>query len=591
MKSSLWNISCLRRRGAYVSLRYLCLAVVLPVMVAAFGQPSRQMERMLREPSARLLDRGQRWLEKGSAAAADSALLCFSVISSRYDEDASRSDKESAARAAVGKWLVYFSYHFDYPKAYESIQEALDICRREGLDYSKVYVSLGGMLQMMGDQGGSSELYSQAVAHYASGFREAVRRGNYATADMAFINLLTSSRSLGSADTVRCLWKMYQPLPEHRNDVRRRFTKQLYRCVYGAAGWPAAARTDSILSALGRVPEEPEYLRLRFVGLKSASEMASEGGDNDRALALAEAALGFARKHGIRDGEIEASQLMAELLRILGRDSEAASAYDEYLRLKDAMLSSRGIQRLDELRFLADLRESDRRLTEAKASQQRQRLIILFLTLFGAATAAFVWVVAAKNRRLRRANDALYRQFRAGVASEERERTLRDKLQSEETVSGYTDNTSAETSPDADSIAQEDAVSAAYGRPGPAAKERDRIMEGLATVMTTPDAVCSPDCTVARLAGHVGCSPKYLSQIINEEYGCNFNTFINGYRIREAARRLTAGGEWSRFTIEAIANSVGFRSRSTFVSLFKQTTGLTPSEYRKRGQQAQKNVP
>ena len=96
---------------------------------------------------------------------------------------------------------------------------------------------------------------------------------------------------------------------------------------------------------------------------------------------------------------------------------------------------------------------------------------------------------------------------------------------------------------------------------------------------------------MARLAGHVGCSPKYLSQIINEEYGCNFNTFINGYRIREAARRLTAGGEWSRFTIEAIANSVGFRSRSTFVSLFKQTTGLTPSEYRKRGQQAQKNVP
>lgn len=518
----------------------------------AVAQPSRQMERMQREPSAVLLDRGRQWLARGTAADADSALLCFSVVSARYDGDAPTADKQAAASAAIGKWLVYFSYHFDYPKAYEAIQEAIEICRREGLDPSRAQVSLGGMLQMMADQGGSDELYKQAVDLYATGFREAVKRKNLATADMAFINLITASRSMGSTDTLHRLWRIYERMGEGQADVRRRFTKSLYRNMYASDGATVDLRLDSLKSALTRVPVEPEYLRLRFIGLKTAAQMAMDGGRPDEALQLAAEARDLARDHAIRDGEVEAVLMMSEIYKAQGQTAQAAQAYDEYLRLKDAMLSSRSIQRLDELRFLADIREQDRRLSEAKADHKRQQLIILFLALLAVVTAVFVWIVVRANRRLRRTNDALYEQFRSSVASEERERTL---------------------------------CAATPQRQGPPLQERERILTGLMKTVATPDVVCSPDCSVARLAEHVNCSPKYLSQIINDEYGCNFNTFINGYRIREAARRLTSDGEWSRLTIEAIANSVGFRSRSTFVNLFKQTTGLTPSEYRKRGSQ------
>ena len=65
---------------------------------------------------------------------------------------------------------------------------------------------------------------------------------------------------------------------------------------------------------------------------------------------------------------------------------------------------------------------------------------------------------------------------------------------------------------------------------------------------------------------------------INQEYGSNFNSLLNEYRIKEACRRL--GGN-ANMTIEGIAESVGFKSRTSFGALFKSITGLSPSAYQK----------
>ena len=62
----------------------------------------------------------------------------------------------------------------------------------------------------------------------------------------------------------------------------------------------------------------------------------------------------------------------------------------------------------------------------------------------------------------------------------------------------------------------------------------------------------------------------------------DFSTALQTFRIREACRRLSPRSEgFSNYTIEAVAESVGFRSRSNFHSIFKKITGLTPSQYQK----------
>ena len=60
----------------------------------------------------------------------------------------------------------------------------------------------------------------------------------------------------------------------------------------------------------------------------------------------------------------------------------------------------------------------------------------------------------------------------------------------------------------------------------------------------------------------------------------NFFDFINGYRIKEA-KRLLVDPKGELLTILAIAEEVGFNSKSSFNTAFKKITGMTPTEYKK----------
>ena len=61
-----------------------------------------------------------------------------------------------------------------------------------------------------------------------------------------------------------------------------------------------------------------------------------------------------------------------------------------------------------------------------------------------------------------------------------------------------------------------------------------------------------------------------------------FPALLAETRVREAMRRLDGSDtQYANLTIEAIGESVGFKSRSTFSTAFKRVTGLTPNDYRR----------
>ncbi|MGF2733843.1 helix-turn-helix domain-containing protein [Marinobacter sp. DUT-1] len=85
--------------------------------------------------------------------------------------------------------------------------------------------------------------------------------------------------------------------------------------------------------------------------------------------------------------------------------------------------------------------------------------------------------------------------------------------------------------------------------------------------------------TVDRLARLAGLSPRDLSQFLNQQMGRNFYEFVNGYRIEHARQRLADLTE--KATITDIMYESGFNSKSVFNTLFRETTGKTPSQYRR----------
>jgi len=85
--------------------------------------------------------------------------------------------------------------------------------------------------------------------------------------------------------------------------------------------------------------------------------------------------------------------------------------------------------------------------------------------------------------------------------------------------------------------------------------------------------------SIRKLASMLDMQPHHLSQVINSAFDMNFYTFINNYRIEEVTR-LMRDPQRSHHTILAIAYDSGFKSKSSFNTIFKKMTGKTPSEYR-----------
>jgi AraC-like DNA-binding protein len=90
-----------------------------------------------------------------------------------------------------------------------------------------------------------------------------------------------------------------------------------------------------------------------------------------------------------------------------------------------------------------------------------------------------------------------------------------------------------------------------------------------------------PDLTLEQLAAALHLRPKVVSQAINEGLGQNFFEFINTYRIGEAKRLLTNPAD-KKITVLEVLYEVGFNSKSSFNTVFKKQTGLTPSEFKKK---------
>lgn len=84
------------------------------------------------------------------------------------------------------------------------------------------------------------------------------------------------------------------------------------------------------------------------------------------------------------------------------------------------------------------------------------------------------------------------------------------------------------------------------------------------------------------LADHIGFSPQYLSTTFKRETGLTLSDYIREERVAFAKRLL---GQ-TNLPISVIAQNVGYESFSYFSSIFRQSAGCTPREYRKKQQEA-----
>ncbi|UOU96800.1 AraC family transcriptional regulator [Chryseobacterium daecheongense] len=93
------------------------------------------------------------------------------------------------------------------------------------------------------------------------------------------------------------------------------------------------------------------------------------------------------------------------------------------------------------------------------------------------------------------------------------------------------------------------------------------------------DLYLNKNMSLSTLSAQMGINTKYLSEVINNSKGKNFNGYINELRINHIAHLLKTNPTYLNYKVSYLAEFSGFSSHSAFTTVFKSVTGMSPNAY------------
>lgn len=245
----------------------------------------------------------------------------------------------------------------------------------------------------------------------------------------------------------------------------------------------------------------------------------------------------------------------------MGNKEKALFYQNEFFRYTDSLLNVNEFSQIKNSYQTHEKKLDRQTIDEQKRTIFYQNAALVMLLLVVAVACAAVVMVWRQRRKLHVAYVALFERNRELLDIESRYRDIVDRRK----TSG------------GDSVAdieRHDKASA----PVPNSEE---LLRRIDAVMEDEDTFCSPEFSLAVLARLSESNTNYVSQVINTTYNKNFRTFLNERRIKVAMKRMMDSGRYGAYSMQGIAESVGYKSASNFIAAFKKVTGMTPSLYQK----------
>lgn len=118
-----------------------------------------------------------------------------------------------------------------------------------------------------------------------------------------------------------------------------------------------------------------------------------------------------------------------------------------------------------------------------------------------------------------------------------------------------------------------------YRKSGLTPEKLQESHQALLQLMDSEHLYQISDLTLAQLAERLRISSHNLSEVLNTQAGKNFFDFINHYRVEQVKKDLLAPAKRG-YKLIALAFDAGFNSKSSFNTIFKKYTGMTPSQFR-----------
>jgi AraC-like DNA-binding protein/tetratricopeptide (TPR) repeat protein len=532
-------------------------------------------------PTHKLMEMGDKYVRNKEFS--DTSLVCYTIVANRYDKDMSAGEKQMCLEANMHLWSIYFYIYYDYTKCFDCLMKAKDIADETGKNFPDIYLGLGCMYQTISEESKNSKLGFKALEYYRKAFASAKKINDGKSMDMAFTNVVSMAYNLHRFSSIAKDWTVYSHLQQKHNSVLMKYNMMLYQAFHCIENKEYDKALDIFDRQLALIIHT-EYSRLVYFTYISKTNLLANIGAYEKAIECLKNAESIATEYDMKDCELEVYGLFADFYKQTG-DKDLRDAYREkFYTLKDTLTNYRQFASVSEMEFQGKMKSMNEQMADLKYKRHIQNVVISIVACVAVVILVLLLFLYRKNKQLRKSNLSLYRKNVELLRSEESEREMHRKYEPADAVvaAPATDDAANDATDDAAGDGKGDAVNdVKYKNSSLSESDKQELLNRILQVMDDRQEICSAEFSVERLAALTGSKYKYVSQVIHERYGCNFNVFINEYRIKEACKRMNDIENYGNFTIEAISNGVGFKSRSSFVSSFKRFTGLTPSDYQR----------
>lgn len=530
----------------------LLLALLLPGMARSAGGT-----RLSSRSNAELIRRAKDYIEADTML--DRAVEALGVVTSRYYADPENKVARRAAIEAFTQLAGIYSYRiFDFGKAYDNVATARLIAEEEKDHYNLAHILsvMANLYVMSGNDDDKTRVTIDSLTRIS--LYHALRGNNEDVIARHAVNFSIS----------RLQNKDWGEFRKHVDSIRHhKYSKgSVYPFIardilggmdaYFAGDYTKAERL--LTAAYRRVPDRQYTERYRYGILYLLQYVYDRDGNFTAEERNLRQRLKMSTDLRLDDYRMFTLRCLSNFYIRQEQPDSAQKYYVDYLVFKDSLDTDGGMSRITSMEMLSQIQKSDEEIKQLSLQRRRdqKRLwvasSIIFVVLAVAGVLAYLFMQKRRQHKL------LYARHRELLDLQERYDKALLSENSESSEPSESQQPALRTQADAEALR--------------------RIYARIVRFMESSDDIYSSGFDLEELVSRLHENHRAVSTAINFCSGGNFHQFLNTYRIRRACRLMQAEDRSTR-TVEYIAEACGFRSRTSFASLFKKSTGLTPTDY------------
>lgn len=514
--------------------------------------------------ASELKRKGDRFLKEGLA---DSALTFYTLTANKYRSGMNGKDVELCSGALNNAGYIYMLDYYNYPQAYICLLKALDLAEEAGCKGVEAcaYLNIGNIYAIYDD-------CEAALKYYKKSFYAAIEAKDYHNLLTVFANMVVTAMQENRVGDVAEENAVFSRLDIPQMPMLT-YAREISRAAGAMTAGDATYAISCLRKAIASVDTDLTPERFRLITQLLVAIILDGQGHTRQAISELVDAEGKSGKEAL-DIQEQAARLIVGMYRKIHRADSVMIWQERQLALKDSIFSNQQYSRIRDLDTSFEISKIDTRLKQSE-SRRRTTAVALAVTVgFTAVVLVLAVLILQKNRRLNRQNHDLYRRNTEVMRLNENESRMRTAYE----------RRIAECEDKLAQLAQKEEETQPQRKQRTSGMDEEtgqRLLEKIGRVTNDISEISKNEFSIDRLAKLVGSNSHYVSKVINDYYGKNFATLLGEARVGHACKMLCDMGTYGNMTIETIAQELGFKSRSNFVTVFKKITGLTPSEYRK----------